>query len=184
MVVKDSKLNEDKNRKRQIEEEKERLDVLGQESDKKAVKWIKEEGKEADRKRRQKIGVDQEKLDTSRKGSYANYKRALGRLIYEKFGKLTWPKGYRFGVFVTDKGIECHIYDPFKRKFARGITPTYDPKYDLNAAQIMAVQADNTLAILMGEAKARAGFITPNTAAPIKKGGIWVPPTISQPKKN
>ena len=171
-----------KNKK--IEEEKERLDVLGQESDKKAVKWVKEDAAGKKKTGVKNIGLDLEKLDSSRRGSYARYKSALGKIIYEKFQKLSWPKGFRFGVFVTKKGIECHIYDPFKRKFARGITPTYEPKFDLNAAQIMAVQADNTIAILMGEAQARAGHITPNTAAPIKQGGIWVPPTTSPAKKN
>ena len=179
-----TRLQEEKLRKRAIAEEEERLDVIGQESDKRAIKWVQEEAKVAKTKGRKQIGLDQEKLDTSRKGSYLNYKKAFGKLIYDKFAKLSWPKGFRYGIYITKKGIECHIYDPFKRKFARGITPTYDPKYDLNAAQIMAVQADNTIAILTGEARARAGRITPNSTAPIKQGGIWVPPTISPAKKN
>lgn len=171
-------------RKKKIAEAKERVDVLGQESDKKAAKWVIEEGNKDKKGAQVQIGVDLEHLDTSSKGSYKKYKSALGKILYNKFSKLTWPKGFRYGIYVTPKGIECHIYDPFKRKFARGLQITYNPKYDLNAAQVMTIQADNTVAILMGEAQAKAGRITPNTASAIKKGGIWVPPTTSEAKKN
>ena len=177
-------LNGDKRRRTKIEEAKERLDVLGQESDKKAVKWVTEVGKAANKSTRVQIGVDLEHLDTSSKGSYKKYKSALGKILYNKFAKLRWPKGFRYGIYVTPKGIECHIYDPFKRKFARGLQVTHNPKYDLNAAQVMTIQADNTVAIIMGEAKARAGHIVPNTESSIKKGGIWVPPKTSEAKKN
>jgi len=151
---------EQKKRKKKIAEELERLDVLGQESEKKAIKWVKEDHKNQVTKDKEVEAQELTRL-SSKKHQIVTYKEELAKILYQRLAKNIWPKGYRYVVNVTPKGIEVHIRNQKNKWYGRGISVTFMPEYDLNAAVILVIQADNTLAVSEKLAKEANGKITP-----------------------
>lgn len=151
---------EEKKRKKKIAEELEKIDTLGQDSEKKAVKWIKEVDKERIKEEKETESQEISSL-TSKKKQVVTYKEELARILYKRLVKNVWPKGYRFIVNVTPKGLEVHIRNQKNKWYGKGISVTFMPEYDLNAAVILVLQADNTLAVSEKLAKESHGKITP-----------------------
>lgn len=151
---------EEKKRKLKIGEELEQLAAVGQENDKKAVKWVKERRRNDIKKDKASEANDLEILSSKRK-TIISYKEELARIVYQRLLKNNWPQGYKFVVNVTPRGIEIHIRTPQNKWFGKGIALTHDPEIDLNAAIILIIQADNTMAIQEKLAREVDGKIAP-----------------------
>lgn len=155
-----ARLQEEKKRKKKIAEEVERLETLGQESEKKAVKWVKENTKEEKKKEKEIEATDLTRL-YSKKRLFLTYKEELAKILYERLRKNIWPKGYHYVVTTSPKGIAVFIKNPQNKWYSRGISLSYIPEYDLNAAVVLVIQADNTLAVSEKIAKEADGKIAP-----------------------
>lgn len=155
-----SKIVDIKNRKKKVAEEVERIETLGQESEKKAVKWVKENTKEIQAKEKEKEAGELSRLD-SKKKNIVSYKEELAKIIYDRLAKNLWPKGYKYLVNTSPKGIGIFIKNAQGKEYGRGMLVTFMPEYDLNAAVVLIIQADNTMAISDNLAKEVNGRITP-----------------------
>lgn len=155
-----ARLQEEQKRKHKIAEEIERIDTLGQEDEHKAAKAVIEDIEKGKKIAKAVEDDDLTRLDSKRK-HIVTYKEELARILYTRLMKNAWPKGYRFLVKITPKGIEVNIKNAENKWFGRGITITNVPEYDLNAAIILVIQADNTLAISEKTAQAVNGRIAP-----------------------
>ena len=134
----------------QLGEEKEKLDLMGQESDKKAVKHVKEFTKEGLDEEKHKLDVEKEKTD-SKKRYWDGYKSKLGEILYERMKMMDWPFKWRFGVEITKKGVVARFMTSEGRVFHKAVAPVNDLEYDVNAMLIMAEDVENTLDVLTKE---------------------------------
>ena len=129
------------------DEERERLDVLGQESDKKALKWVQRSIKEEEKK-----GRDQKEIDFSVLNRLKNHLRFASEEAI--------PKKYTINIDLTDKGLVVKIAGtPYYGAF----TPSYLVSYDRHYCKIMAVRLGNTVAKLEGYyQRSEKGIIFPD----------------------
>lgn len=158
-----SKLQMEKLRKKMVAGEEEKLDVLGQESEKKAKKWIIEEGKKTEKKEKEIEDAWQDVLHASRKKKNTYYKKLMFRL-YSMIEEIEWPKVYEYGVWFDGKGILLAVKDKFGKLWKKAFIPSFDPKFDLNACFRFAVWAEDVLDMVEGR------LVTPQS-----KGGVWLP---------
>ena len=158
-----TKLEEEKVRKKLIQEEEEKLDVLGQKSDKKAKKWIIEEGKNTEKKEKETDAVWQDVLHSSRKKKTDYYTKLMFRLK-GMVDEIDWPKAYEYGVWFDGKGIVLAVKDKYKKNWKRVFVPSFDPKFDLNACFRFSMWAEDILDISEGRMD-----------LPRSKGGLWLP---------
>jgi len=163
-----TKLQAEKQRKILIHEEVEKLDVLGQESEKKAKKWIIEEAKTSEQKEKEAGAAAMDILWTHKRERYT-YRKLLLTKLYSLLTEMDWPSIYEYGVWFDGKGVMASIKDKFGKIHKRAFIPSYDPKYDLNACYRFSVWAEDILDLSEG----RLNVPTKNG------GGIWLP---SKPK--
>src|SRR3990167_1774458 len=141
------------------DEERERLDVLGQESDKKALKWVQRSIKEEEKK-----GRDQKEIDFSVLNRLKNHKipylRYLSTIFLRFASEEAIPKKYTINIDLTDKGLVVKIAGtPYYGAF----TPSYLVSYDRHYCKIMAVRLGNTVAKLEGYyQRSEKGIILPD----------------------
>jgi len=158
-----SKLEEKRLRKKLAHEEAEKLEVLGQSSEKKAKKWIIEEAKKSTEKEKKIEAATMDILWTAKHQANA-YRKMLMTRLYNMLTEIDWPKTYEYGVWFDGKGIIVAVKDKFKKVWKRAFMPTRKPKYDLAACFKFAVWAEDVLDIAEGR------LVMPKT-----KGGIWLP---------
>lgn len=158
-----SKLEEEKFRKKQIEEETEKLEVLGQRSEKKAKKYVIQEAKESEKKEKEIDDIWKGILHASRKKK-DSYKKMLMTRLYKMVEEIDWPKSYEYGVWFDGKGVVLAVKDKFRKLWKRAFKPTFDVKYDSNACFRFAMWAEDILDIAEGR-----------LSLPKSEGGIWLP---------
>jgi len=124
-------------KKRQIAEAEERLDVLGQESDKKAKKWIIEDQKEKEKVEKKKEERKLDILDETKKNVHS-YKFYLCKFLHDLVVEIRLPETYSWGVWFDGKGIRVAVVDKFKKRKDRAFRITYEPKYDLEMCYTFA----------------------------------------------
>jgi len=164
-----SKLEEEKARKKLQQKEEEKLEVLGQESDKKAKKWIIEEGKNTEKEEKEHDALWHDILHKSRKKKI-DYRKMLMTRLYKMVEEIDWPESYEYGVWFDGKGVVLAVKDKFKKLWKRAFKPIHEPKYDLNACFRFAIWAEDILDINEGR------LSLPKTDLSTKsKGGIWLP---------
>lgn len=98
----------------------EELDVLGQESDLKAAKWIKEKEKEVEKTAEEKNAVVEEKLANAENNYYLYRDRMLNH-AKEQFKGFDVPPGFYYGVYLTDKGLVFWFRAPNGKSYAKGM---------------------------------------------------------------
>jgi len=76
---------------------------------------------------------------------------------------LDWPLGFRYEVRATDEGVAMIIKDNLGNEYGKGFTPVFDVKYDINAINVLAHEAESTVDMLVGR-----GLYKPE-----KGGKIW-----------
>lgn len=136
---------DEKKRKRIIGEELEKLDVLGQESDKKAVKHVQAETKRIALEEKKKEDETLEKLDSKKKW-FETYVYMLCKELHDMVVEVGLPKSVSWGVWFDGKGIVLAIRDKKKHDYRRAFAVVQDPKYDLNACLRFAIWADEVRA--------------------------------------
>lgn len=141
------KLNSQK--KRELQEEKDLLTGMGQESEKKAVKYVQEFGKLTEKKNKKKEEDALADLDGKRKYELT-YKEAVLRYLHEMLRELSFPKLWQWGVWYDGRGIRLTIIDKKGLKYKRAFTPSHDPKYDLHACYRFARWAEEIVDIQEG----------------------------------
>ena len=144
-----------------------RLKVTGQESDKKAIKWVQEEVKEDKKKDYNMEMTEVEWLYSKRRYADEDYLEALGSMLYHKLKAAELPFGYKTHVEVDGRNIAAFVTDRFGRKYAKGFRACGEVKYDHFAVNQMVIEAENTTDHLEGSDEARK-----------TKGGLYLPPTI------
>lgn len=122
--------------------DEEHLEAMGQESDKKAAKWVKEVGKEKVKEEEKAQDDAMEKLDDA-KNSMGLYKE---RLLEEMKREMEiWrddmPPGFNWLAQYTSKGLVLYFRNPQHEYFARGLTISGEPKYDINGVARLIVTA-------------------------------------------
>ncbi len=158
-MVGKTKLEEEKDKKKKRAEFFERLEVLGQESDTRAAKWVKEDFKERQKKEDYRRAIDLTALDTLRKRpNKQEYLRYLGQ-VFVHFAKEEDLGKYRLEVDITDIGVVCKITgtDFYGAHKAIGV-----PQYDYIASKTMAVKLGNTIAHLRGYRREQGGVLLPD----------------------
>lgn len=148
-----------KYRQKKLAEEEEKLDVLGQESDHKAVKWIQEEGKknqEEEKKKKDQITQVLKDLVPKKESSYI---QTLVNNMYQALTEVDWNYGWKYMSWFDGKGIRV-ILKHGEKNWQRAFKISYAPKYDLNAVARFAVWAEDTVAM---------------NSTIIKPGGIILP---------
>lgn len=108
----------------------EKIDVLGQESEDKAVKWVKEAQNEEDKIQEQENNDSLNKLDLSRKS--LSYSDILVEEALSLMKGFDVPKGFYWGVTKTNKGIAFWYKTPDGKTFAKGNTICLVPEIDMN----------------------------------------------------
>lgn len=168
-------LEKEKRKKKLLVEEMERLDVLGQENEHKAAKWVIEEGKRTEKEEKGKEAVRLTQLQDNRR-TIKGYKETLMTQLFTVVEKIGWPQGYEYGVWFDGKGVILAIKDKYKKLHKRAFKPTGDPKLDANASLIFAVWAEDILDTCEGN-------MAWQKENPPTGGKIWLPNT-STNKKN
>ena len=126
-------LDAERESKLRAEEEAHKIDVMGQENEKIAAKWVIEEGKEKEKEEKREEDEALTRL-TDAKKKILSYKELLVRELQR--GLYLWnselPKGWIWQGGSTSKGIVLFIRGPMGFTYARGMKVSTLPYYDLN----------------------------------------------------
>lgn len=117
----------------------ERIDILGQEDDDKAVKWVKENDKEvlAEVQKEEEILVDR----LTSKKTETSYKQILIAKYEVEMKTYEIPIGFKWAVMPSKEGIIVFFKSNTGKVYARGTKVCMIPKYDLNAMDRLLVRA-------------------------------------------
>lgn len=142
----------------------EELEAMGQSSDYKAAKWVREHYEKLEKKDREKSAIDLETLGRLRKlPNKQDYLRYLCKLFLVFLQEEKIPKKYFIDVSITDIGIIVKIkkrIQSFKLSPRTGAFKAVGiPFYDRHACKIMAVRVGNTVAKLEGYVKKSDGGV-------------------------
>ncbi len=152
-------------RKRKQAEAEEKLDVLGQESEHKAVKWIKEESKEKEKKDK-KIETDRLTILDDAKNRNKIYRQYLCQLLHDMVLSIKMTTLYQWGVWFDGKGIRLAIQDKYNKLHVRAFIISYSPEHDLNVIARFAMWAEDIYDKAEG-----------NLAEDHTDSGLWIPKT-------
>jgi len=151
-----TRLDQERENKKAVGIFEEKLEATGQESDKKAVKWVKEEQKEREKKEKEIEAVKKEILENTRKKNNL-YLNSLIKCLYGMVFELEWPKEFDFGVWHDGKGIVLAIKDKEKKIYKRAFKPSFNTEYDYNACERFTVWAEGIYSLT------------------VQDNGIWTP---------
>jgi hypothetical protein len=157
-----TKLAAEKQSKKAMEEEMEELAITGQESEKKAAKWVIEKGKEAQSEQKKEDTAQLEQLESKSRFKFEDYKRYLAGIMYKELFQTKIPEKYSVRPFITDKGVGIAFNTPENRRFVRAFAPVNVPTYDLNACMKLVYTAEDKINALEEEGKQGRDIIKPN----------------------
>jgi len=158
-----SKLEEEKVRKKLVDDEIYKIDQMGQESEKKAAKVVKEVAEEEDKKEKEFQAKQLEILHKVKKKD-KEYKKRLLFYLHSMIEEIDWPKEYEWGIWFDGKGVRLAVKDKNKVLHQRAFQVTNDPKYDLHACLRFAVWAEDVL-----------DLIEDRMDRMHQQGGVWLP---------
>lgn len=125
-----------------IAEEQEKIETLGQDSNKKAKKWVEEEIKEQDKQEKKHQDDAMEILTDARKKIFT-YKDALLKEMRREM--INWledlPQGFTWHAMYTSKGLVLWLRNNKGEWYAKGLKLSGEPKYDLNGIARLIVSA-------------------------------------------
>lgn len=149
--------------KKEIGEFENKIDAMGQESEKKAKKWIVEDAKENEKKENKKKDEALNQLDSKRKQVFA-YKEYVLQYLHDLILQIRLPPIYQWGVWFDGKGVKVVVIDKFKKRHVRAFRLSYSPKYDINYCYVFAVWVEDIYDRTEG-----------NLAVQNRPSGIWTP---------
>ncbi len=130
-----NRLDKERQTKKLLGEEAEKIDAMGQENERKAAKWVIEEGKQ-NQQVEDKIEAEEiEKLESKgKKGQLFGYADEIVQATIRRMREFDKPQGFDWGVYKTKngRGIEIRYMRPDKRVFARGMDVSFSPNHDVN----------------------------------------------------
>lgn len=134
------------------------LDAVGQEDEEKAAKWVIEVQDQVAKKNKNIEGMNLEKLEKSRRRKF-DYLMQMVQIAEERFKLIDWPNGFvwKLGIKDEDK-MHLMFKDAGGHVYGRGIKCTGMQVYDLNAINVIATQAENTVDRIMNPAKTESGI--------------------------
>jgi hypothetical protein len=156
-----SRLRGEEISKHNAAEEKERIEVLGQESEQKAKKWVEEDFRQKQKAEEKFQEESFASLEIMRKKGKKYYNRFL-RILFRKFADdEEIPKKYTIWARADDVGLAIGIVGT---NLYRAIKPVGIEKYDFIACKLLAVQMGNTVARLEGyHQSSEGGVLLPDT---------------------
>ncbi len=128
--------------KKLLHTEGEKLDAMGQESEKKAKKWIIENAKEDEKKEKKKQEDQLERLDFYRK-KRTEYQRFLLFMLHDMIKEVGLPKSYQWGVWFDGKGIRVRVIDKVGKSFQRAFYISYSPIHDTEICYQFAIWVED-----------------------------------------
>lgn len=145
-----------------VGEQLEKIDVMGQESEKAAVKWVQEEGENVKKKDMKFEADEMQSLSELSKRRFADYKERLGKTVQSVIiNALDLPVGWQAHPFQDDKGVGIILWDKLNNKnYVRAFKPCNIPKFDLNAVSKICLQAQE---FLDHQANLQNSIILPNS---------------------
>lgn len=164
-----SKLRREEAIKRSKAEYEERLAAMGQESDKKGIKWVSEDIKEKEKRDKKVEEESLISLETLKKDK-RRYYAFLVMLLYKFLKGEDIPNRYVIEVGGTEKGILVTIRNT---DLYKAFTPSFIEKFDFFACRALAVEVGNTIAHLEGfRHKSEGGILLPDELDIKKHGNI------------
>ena len=134
------------------------IEVIGEEG-KKGRKTAKEFFDEKLVGEKKKEAVELTTLDSRRK--FVDYNFLLAKLLVKRLNLVDWPTGWKFNVAPTKEGVVMEIRSPWSQLYRAGFRPTRDALYDLNAVDMYAVRAENTIDRVTGADQKNGEIILP-----------------------
>lgn len=155
-----------KESKRRAGEMNEVIETIGQDSTLKALNPLREkmnlEEKVKKDKHNDELNLIDDKTKWAKKDPLKDpYRKTLCELIIKKVSETKWPKNYHFKALPTDEGVALLLMTPQKKVYGHGFKPTHLPIYDLNAVDILVMQAENRVDKLETP-QTKGGIILPN----------------------
>jgi len=132
-------------KEKELREKGEEILATGQESNikaKEAVIKLVEEEKEKEELKKEK---EKELVFEARQGKIINYNMLLSRLLEKRMVQIDFPDGWRYKTGWTAVGVILELYSPNGRIFRLAFKPNGEEKYDLNAIDVCAIRAENTI---------------------------------------
>lgn len=133
---------------KKVDQEAEKIEALGQENEKDAIKDTTKILKEEENKHDELENRKSEYLHKARQSSVSTYNRALATLLEGKLMTIDKPQGWDFIVYPTEEGIilEVNYQSPTGyRMFRTAFKPSMIEKYDLNAVNVYVIRTENTI---------------------------------------
>lgn len=137
-----SKLRDDESKKRKLQEENDIILEIGKEG-KAGDKAFKEHQKTEDQISKVKRDIILEELDATKRSRY--YNKFICDLLRERLRTVTFPLGWTHLEAPSDRGVVMEIKSPDGRIFRSAFAPVKDALYDLNAIDMFAIRAENTI---------------------------------------
>lgn len=142
-----TKLEEEKKKIRNVEEQLEVIEATGQENEKQAAKWVIEKENENVHEQNESRAVSEWKLHDTRKKIWTyndNLLEEMTRMILLS----DVPSGYRVAPRITTKGLALWVRDKKGNWYAKGMTISGIPKYDLNGLDRLLEKALNYIDLM------------------------------------
>ena len=127
---------------KELQEEEEKLDAMGQESESKGIKATKKIMDDFNKSEEKKKIDELNKFDMSRRHVFT-YNELLCRTLHQLILNIQMPSIYEWGVWFDGKGIILAIRDKKKVLHRRAFRPCHDPIHDRNAIKTLALWAED-----------------------------------------
>lgn len=162
-----TKLDAEKVSRYKREEAEEELEVLGQESDRKAAPWVVKYVEALNEKERRRKDLCLEIL-TGLLKKKKDYFRFLTNIFIGFAQEEDIPRKYQLDIDLTDIGLVVKIR---KTKYYGAFKVTGLPIYDYRACKILSVKVGNTIAKLEGYQRKSQGGVFLSDSEDLRKYG-------------
>ena len=143
---------QDQKKRKALDREVEELEVLGQESEKQAVKDGRKILQEKEKKKKEEKDRLLELIQGSASGNRQSYIFFLAELLQRRMEYIDWPPGWRYEITPTDIGVVLELFYK-KRIFRCAFKPCGDAIYDLNAINAYGLRTEDTINKIIEEEK-------------------------------
>lgn len=146
-------------KKQKINQELEELEVIGGQSESKAIKALDEFSKQQEKLQKEKDAKLLDQLEHSKKKKIT-YEQKLLEVFHTMLLDVEIPKDYDWGIWFDGTGIRLTLKDRQKKLHTRAFIPSHNPEQDLKACYIYTYWLDDTIEQL----------------DVIKTDSLWTPP--------
>lgn len=147
-----------------IHQEAEEIELMGQENDRKASKFVIEKFDEQEKQEKEEQGKKLEELSKKRNApKIFIYIEQLAIYLREELREEKFPEGWHWKISLDriSHGISLTIFDEKKFKKTRKFRIIGDPKYDLHACTIFAYWAGDEVLKEIDKREGKSDLILP-----------------------